>query len=150
MTIGTPSDQGPWLLQEKSSSELVSSLRCFWRMPWKCRVVTLKPPEPRRVALFPLSLFFNSTLTLSPSHTTREGPGRAPLKTRTGLVGPPSAILSGASVKSCSSVSLKTHVLVSYDGSLHPVPHFSPSPSPPVEFVNNSQALCMYGYIHFC
>ena len=60
---------------------------------------------------------------------------------------PSSAILSGASVKSCSSVSLKTHVLVLYDGSLHSVPHFSPSPSPPVKFVNNSQALCTYGYI---
>ena len=121
----------------------------------------MKPPEPRSFGSFPLSRFFNSTLTLSPSHTTREGPGRAPLKTRTGLVGPPSAILSGVSVKSCSSVSLKTQVLGSFNGSLHPVPHFSPRTSlrlpvsigpgsPSVKFVNDSQALCMYGYIHFC
>ena len=55
-----------------------------------------------------------------------EGPGKTPLKTRTGRTLPPSAILPGASVNSCSRVKVNTQVLGPEEGSEHPTPHCSP------------------------
>ena len=150
--MGTPSDHGPCLLQEKFSVDPTRCFSgCFWRMPWKCRVVMLKPFEPRRVALCPLSRFFSSTLTLSPSQTTSVGPGRTPLKTRTGRTLPPSAILPGAFVKSCSRVCVKTQVLGLE--LVQSTPHVSPGTSSAPGWIllnigNHMKLACQWTFWH--